>query len=306
MKKSSWIIILKNVTWLPKKSRIQWIKNNPILWFDAIAVRKELGNLEFISVGGYETRNEATIRQIQSADLKYNFFDFPCTIINTDDVDYIKEFHNTRVLSYSTSKGRSTYKFVSPDFVFDHWREVNIDDYDKVCNEISKIGRHKPETDLLGWRGVITHGNRYVLVKKHDNKNIDAAFITWNKRNRSGENSNNYVSIPDHVKKWRYLIDIEGRGWSARTKFFFFSRRVLFLQERPFNEYYYPKLIPWVHYVPVKRDLSDLMENLNKIKNDLDLEKFICEESYKFAAENLTRDNCLYRWKNLLNTKFFA
>lgn len=292
-----------SIIWLSRNSRLQWINNNEV-WFDSVIVRKKLGNLEFISVGGYESKNESTIRQIQLADLKYNFSDFPCTIINTDDVDHIKEFYNTRVLSYSTSKGRSTYKFTCPDFTFDHWKQVNINDYMEICNEISKMGQNKPETDMLGWRGAATHKNRDVLVKKHDNKNIDAIFIWWDRKNPNKLKCHNYVSIPDHAKKWRYLIDIEGRGWSARTKFLFFSRRVLFLQDRPFKEYYYPKIIPWVHYVPVKRDLSDLTENLNKIKNDLDLEKFICEESYKFATENLTRDACLYRWKTLLNTKF--
>ena len=65
----------------------------------------------------------------------------------------------------------------------------------------------------------------------------------------------------------RYLIDIEGgngqpTGFSARLMFLVHTRRLLFIAEREFYDWTLNLMEPWVHYVHVKRDLSDLYEKI--------------------------------------------
>lgn len=256
-----------------------------------VYVRKLCGQLQFINVKEFEDKNSATIQQIEDANKIYRFPNFPWVIINNHDSDYLKTFNKIYVWSCCTSS--NNYTFVTPDFVFDHWRAGGIDNYTNVCQEFAKIGELPPETNLLGWRGANTHKSRAILVSKSDGINIDAHWASNIKKD------SNYISLFDQIRKWRFVIDMGGWGWSGRTKIYFFSKRVFFIVDRVHKEYWHPLIKPWVHYVPVKVDMSDLIKNLEIVKSNHNLEKTIIEEAYKFATVKLTREACLLRWKNL-------
>jgi hypothetical protein len=266
--------------------------------FNSLFVSKQNGHLRFHSMKNYETRNESTAKQIQIADYIYNFDDFDWIIINTDDMNIGNLYNNMKVFSYSTDN--NDYSHVCPDFVMDAWPQVQIEDYQLVNKNMSIIGDTPSETNLLGWRGVMSHPNRYNLLKYTDRNMYDIEEINWDRTNPEKLTCLNYVSLPESGKRWRYLIDVEGRGYSARVKLLLFSKRVLFLQERPHKEWFYESLIPWKHYVPIKRDLSDLEVNLKIIQTDTQLEDTIRMNAYMFATNNLQRKHAIERWGELL------
>ena len=43
---------------------------------------------------------------------------------------------------------------------------------------------------------------------------------------------------------------------------------MLFLQEREFEEWFYQYLVPYVHFIPLRNDLSDLEEKYNWAVNN--------------------------------------
>jgi len=267
--------------------------------FLCLLVRKKDGVMEFKSVINYETRNESTARQINNADKLYNFKDFDWIIINTDDRDVGNTYNGLKVFSYSTFT--DDYSHVCPDFLMDSWPQVQIGNYQKQIENIILLSDLKPTTNLLGWRGAITHPNRKKLLQFNNKKLFDIEEIVWDRSNPNKLTSKNYMSISDSVKKWRYFIDVEGNGWSGRIKYFLFSKRLLFVQDRPWKEWYYPKFVPWKHYIPVSSDLSDLEDMLKFVKKDKVLEDKIRNEAFNFAMNNLQYKHCLERWKVLLD-----
>lgn len=267
--------------------------------FNSLAVRKSNGKLEFVSCRNYETRNESTARLISTADYLYCFNDFDWILINTDDRDHGNQYNGLKLFSYCTAT--ESYNHVVPDFLFDSWPQTQFADYNESIKELAKNGDIPAETDLLGWRGAMTHPNRRNLLKFTDPSKYDIQEIVWDRTNPDKLVCHNFVSMTDAPKKWRYLIDVEGNGWSARVKIFLFTKRVLFLQDRPYKEWWYDKLIPWSHYVPVAKDLSDLETNLNIIRNDPVLEDHIRFNAFEFANKNLTRTNAIMRWGDILN-----
>lgn len=267
--------------------------------FNSLLVTKKNGKLEFQSLKNYETRNESTAKIISRADQLYNFKNFKWILINTGDKDVGNEYRGLKVFSYST--GSQNFSHVCPDWIFDSWRQVQIGDYDQTSKEMADLGDLPPSSNLMGWRGAITHPNRRRLLNFTDRNKYDFEEIQWNRENPNKLTCANYVSLPDAVKKWRYFIDIEGNGYSGRVKLFLFSKRVLFLQERPYKEWYYPKIKPWVHYVPLKRDLSDLNYHFDIIKKDIKLEDEIRKNAFDFAWNNLKIEHALKRWSYLIN-----
>jgi hypothetical protein len=267
--------------------------------FDGFAVRRQGESLETHDFGGYETRNQSTLKLLAQAVIAVPSVQFPWILVNTGDRDVPGSFEGHRVFSYSTQS--KDYGSACPDFVFDHWKQTQLDDYEAVAQELAAVGASPPRTNKLGWRGANTNPVRVAFARLNDGKLFDVELISWNRSDPQRLTSNNFLSLSEQVRDWRYLIDVEGVGYSGRLKLLFFSRRVVFLQRRPYEEWYFPDLVPWVHYVPVERDMSDLMPALTRLREDPALERKIIEQSFEFAAARLTRAAAIKRWIELLS-----
>jgi len=97
------------------------------------------------------------------------------------------------------------------------------------------------------------------------------------------------------------LIDFPGCGFSARVKHLLWSHRPLLLVNRDTKEYYYEHLKEWEHYIPVKSDLSDLVEKAQWCVGNYDKARIIAENAYEFSKKYLTRDACYKRWDELIS-----
>lgn len=265
---------------------------------NSFLVRKQQGRLESISLRDYETRNESTSRLIELADARYVFPDFGWWLINTDDIDVGPIYQGLRVLSYCVAN--QEFERACPDFIFDHWRQTHLDDYESERKKLLVRASAAPQTDDLGWRGANTHQNRQVLVEEAQGSGFDVRFIEWRPGPDGKLVSDDFMTLHQQQQKWRYLIDIEGRGYSGRLKLLLSMGRVVFMQERIYQEWYAEHLQPWVHYVPVKSDFSNLKANLVRLKQTQGLEDRIITESIKFSEQYLSRDSALDRWNQLL------
>jgi len=102
--------------------------------------------------------------------------------------------------------------------------------------------------------------------------------------------------IKDHVDytghlRYKYLISVDGNSCSwFRLPFILFSGSVLFKQESESVQWFYKDLIPNYHYVPIKNDLSDLVEKIEWARKNDDLMKNISINAMKFFDEHLTLD----------------
>lgn len=69
-------------------------------------------------------------------------------------------------------------------------------------------------------------------------------------------------SMPmDDFQKYRAILDIDGNSWSSRFgKLLCYNSVVLKVDPKFVDYFYLAYLQPWKHFVPVRYDLSDLME----------------------------------------------
>ncbi|GAA6056634.1 hypothetical protein JCM3770_006321 [Rhodotorula araucariae] len=61
----------------------------------------------------------------------------------------------------------------------------------------------------------------------------------------------------EEQNQYKYLIDVDGNGWSGRFHRLM-STNSLVLKSTAFPEWYSDRIQPWVHYVPLKTDYTDL------------------------------------------------
>lgn len=101
--------------------------------------------------------------------------------------------------------------------------------------------------------------------------------------------------------RYKYLILINGNAASyTNSGWKLFSNSVIFLPESMWTQWYYEALKPYVHYIPVAKDLGDLIEKINWARDHDSECEAIAKNARNFAIENLTRPDLLVYWYFLL------
>jgi len=68
--------------------------------------------------------------------------------------------------------------------------------------------------------------------------------------------------------RYKYFFDVDGNGWSARFRRLMSTHSVVF-KSTLYAEWFSERIQPWVHYVPVQLDYSDLYDALVFFAGDL-------------------------------------
>ena len=166
----------------------------------------------------------------------------------------------------------------------------------------------------LFWRGRDSRSERLDLIKiGRENPNLFNVSLT------------NFFFFKDEEKEYgpktkhisffkffdyKYQLNIDGTVASYRFPYLLAGNGVVLKQESPYYEFFYKELQPNVHYVPVKRDLSDLVEKINWAKENDKQMREISLAGRRFAQENLLPVDvyCYHtvlfnKWSKLLKTK---
>ena len=267
-------------------------KINSILYRDCIKIRYDVSKeeLDIYCPKSYEDRSVKTVQMFMQAfeyakpQIRKSF----SLVISFDDY-YDK---SRKAFAYCKSDDMDNVILI-PDFCFLNWKESGMLDYEDTCNALMEASRKEPLYDKLFWIGnTATHPTRKVLcdIASRD-KRIEAYGMNWVDEN-GVPGPTKFVSLVDHAQ-YKYLIDIQGRGYSGRTKMLMFSGRPLFIADRKWHEYWYKDINPFVHYIPVKEDLSDLAEKLDWAWNNPDEAKKIAVNAQEYARSSLRRENAI-------------
>jgi hypothetical protein len=223
--------------------------------------------------------------------------DFPEIMFNLDD-------HGSKIWpkkehSMCYHKNQPERKiFCGPDWTFWHWPSSKVENSFEVFEKICIAGESKAQINKVAWFGNIKIGRAESPEKK--TRPLLANYFCPKFPDRfdfhsGGRNGEVYMSMPEMTKKYSALLDIGGAGYSGRLKFLLFSNRPLLLVDREYVEYFHDDLVPFEHYIPVKIDLSDLLEKHDWILNNQTHSLKIAQKAKEFAIKNFTKDKILER-----------
>ena len=202
-----------------------------------------------------------------------------------------REWIATHELAFCSTKhlGEKSDALPFPCPMILRWPQVGIPDAQVMMSDL--LSNRDPYCDgRIFWIGADTHPSRRSLqeLARRFPDIIDAEIMEWDRDAPGGQRSKiRQVSLPDHAR-YKYLIDCPGWGYSARTKWLLAMGRPVFMVERPSVEHWHDLLKPWIHYVPVAADLSDLLENWQRLERDPDLYIAIAMGGRTFAEIHLS------------------
>lgn len=141
---------------------------------------------------------------------------------------------------------------------------------------------------------------KLVILSKLYPDLIDAAFAFYPQfsRNQSGQDLKRILKLlfpqenlsmdkAEHLK-YKYLISLDGNtcAWE-RVPWIMLSNSVLIKQETDNIEWFYSAIKPYIHYIPVNKDLTDLFSKVEWLKqHDKEIEK-ISQNATLFVQNNL-------------------
>ncbi|KAG9027172.1 Glycosyltransferase Family 90 domain containing protein [Tulasnella sp. JGI-2019a] len=110
--------------------------------------------------------------------------------------------------------------------------------------------------------------------------------------------------MTDHeIFQYKYIMDIDGNGWSARFKRLM-TTRSLILKSTIFPEWYTDRIQPWVHYVPVKNDLTDLYDIMTFFRGNRDGSGSHNELARQIAMEGRQWSLSFWRQEDMITYMF--
>ncbi|MEX0426799.1 glycosyl transferase family 90 [Nocardioides sp. DS6] len=271
-----------------------------VLWNDGTG----LSALDF---QGFSNRHALLFQLLSDVEPSANYL--PPTLFHTGDRPI---GHAGEVLSFSERRGLADIGV--PDFMFQQPLAPSVG-WDELARDLAAAGSVPSETDLLGWMGnpariparyrLLTWGQKH--AERAEFWATGAYYPRWSPRRRlspvARRRAHQGMDILNQVRRFRYLIDVEGRGYSGRVKLLLHSGRPLFIAKRPWNEWWFTELEPFKEYIPVRRDLADLVEQLNWADSHPREALEIARRAQDFAQRILTRASVLRRWHDVLNTR---
>jgi hypothetical protein len=109
------------------------------------------------------------------------------------------------------------------------------------------------------------------------------------------------VKEVDHLK-YKYLLSLDGNSATGmRVPWIMNSNSVLVKQESAKIEWFYTILKPYVNYVPIKEDLSDIFDQYQWMQDNPEKIQAIISNANKFVEENLQEEHIYDQVAILLN-----
>jgi len=244
----------------------------------------------------YFERAESIVNMIKDTLNKYTINNLEI-YINLMDIP----INNPYFLQFS----RTTNSMVNtiPNFSFYEWKdvkEINLGNFYNIKNRILHNNVNwDNKINKIMWSGSSSHEIRkkFNVLKSHEMYEYNLCDIT-----------KKYYDLKDHGK-YKYLLDLEGVGYSGRFPYLALTGSCVILIEnidhdRDYKLYYDDKFIEDIHYLKVRYSEQDEISSINeRILDKIKISdcKKIGEDCQKLANDLFTKDNILEYMANILN-----
>ncbi len=157
--------------------------------------------------------------------------------------------------------------------------------------------------------GITVETNKRLKLAEIASKNrdlFDAGITDWNKRLKKTGSGNldildestlpfGLIDKKDNVEKskYKYIINVEGHSAAYRLNFELGLGSVILIVESKYYVWFKFLLKPNIHYIPIKEDLSDLVEKIKWCKSHDKECKKIANNALKLYNTYLDKEGCL-------------
>jgi hypothetical protein len=188
------------------------------------------GRVEVLrEVPSFQTRNHCIILMLRGAAARYPLPDCEF-IIHTDDIPPASD-----IPLFTFCKRHKEKTILFPDWSFYSWPEALVPGVDEARRHIAR--GHCSWDEKIGkvfFTGAATHPLRKELATIQSDL-LDIRITDWSTNRQS------FVTLDQH-NRWKYLVHLPGRAWSARLKYLFMTNSLVIQADPEWREFWHPIL----------------------------------------------------------------
>ena len=299
----------------------EWVANNSIIRFDY----QDMSDNNVAAV--YDMfKTLCNTRKIADVEVFINRRDYPIlTRKGTEPYYHLYGGKDEPLRSHNYSKYAPVLSGSSNDWFADILTPT-YEDWTRVVYQTSGLVmpnacRSYPEIRQIPWesklskavfRGASTGAGstpetnqRLKVLEMADADYMDVGITKWNLRPRKHETDtyfrlierSSYPTVAaldlQEQSRYKYILTLEGHVAAYRLSYELSSGSVVLLADSSWRLWYYKFLKPYVHYVPVAQDLSDLKEKILWCRQHDDECRQIAAQARHFYATYLSMDGVL-------------
>lgn len=189
-------------------------------------------------------------------------------------------------------------------------------DIRNLVKTVTKVPWRSKKSKLF-WRGSLTghldinnissNIRALACIKSKNNPSLLDIKFTRDLKNKEFANKYSYLftkdaKLDDYVN-YKYILALDGWTGPSLLWWALFSNSVVFRHESPWRYHFEALLEPYIHYIPVREDLSDLEEKIRWAETHQAKCLEIIKNANKFAYKNLT-PKALYNYLALILDKY--
>ena len=206
-------------------------------------------------------------------------------------LDFAEALDLPYIFNYCTSYSLKDRVIALPDYDT-CYNEEKFSDKSRTFSKCREVAATSWQDKRAFWRGSLFTSNTRRFLLELGKKYPEYFRI-------EDSSYGQYIPMVEQAK-YKYLIDTRGNSFSVRLQTLLKLGRVVFIVERPCREWYFDRLIPMKHYVPVKEDMSDLLDKYFYMEHHPELYEKIVRNLAEFVEENFNPRRILFDTKELL------
>ncbi|XP_034406949.1 protein O-glucosyltransferase 1 [Cyclopterus lumpus] len=236
-------------------------------------------------------------------------------VVNVRDYPQVPSWVQPTLPVFSFSKTADYQDIMYPAWTF--WEggpavwpiyPTGLGRWDLMRDDLKKSAAQWPwkKKEFKGFfRGSRTSPERdpLILLSREAPELVDAEYTknqAWkSEKDTLGRPPAKEIPLVDHCK-YKYLFNFRGVAASFRLKHLFLCGSLVFHVGDEWQEFFYPQLQPWVHYIPVKQDLSDVRELLQFVQENDAIAQEIATRGKEFILNRLRMQDVSCYWERLL------
>jgi hypothetical protein len=279
-----------------KKDISIWKTTNIICLY--VNIKNNIPTFE-INHNSYHNGRAMSMQQMITDTLKNHKVNDVEVLINLTDLP----FNHPYILSFSSTTNANI--ITVPNFSFYQWEFPVVENFFDIKKDIlTSSVLWEDKEDKIMWSGINSHP-----IREHFSTYVkDSKFYEFNLIDRYNDKNNKYYKLTDHTK-YKYLLDLEGRGYSGRFPYLALTGSCIILLEntdpdRDFKLYYSNEFIENKHYLKIQYTKDDTIESIHD-KIQLQIKENNCKQiglnCQELAKTIFSLDNILLYMSKVLN-----
>jgi len=257
--------------------------------YERISVEIKNGDLIVNKGPGWAERNNSMENLLLSIKDKIDFSKNKKFIINTSDNPINNGDFPYTVLSNSTKIGFKDIPI--PCFVYDHWMECKIGYWENITSELLNENYKPTLYNKAIWIGAPVTQKRveaYYYFTSYKEL-VDFWLMNWNEVRQETPNAR-YLSLLEMLD-YKIIYDIPGVGFSARTHYFFYTKRpIIKLWDNHimwFNKYLIDNSIIYAE------NYDDMISYTKTLLSDEELYNEVVKNTLEIGQKYINKENAL-------------